>query len=278
MVSGRRCPVARELVGEPRRCAAASCVSVSCRAVGSPTGSRSDRRTRSPCHFKTAPSTMSGHTSELIVAWRLRGCELGFGVGIAWGYSRSSANPARRSPMPRLCSWSNGHRSRWLGLSGSTPAARGIINPLHYRPISVITLNRRLDVGHPSALAFHHRLFVDPDVFHTKIVDSAVDHHRPTLYLRLPTIREPIVKDDRPCTVLGQFPFNLPHQVLAFFFAAFHGLLVKHLFELGIAIAGVVACGTAGVIFIKLLVGIVDAAAGQVEANFVVLAVHLWVP
>src|SRR6516165_10330013 len=25
--------------------------------------------------------------SELIVAWRLRGCELGFGVGIAWGYA-----------------------------------------------------------------------------------------------------------------------------------------------------------------------------------------------
>src|SRR5215469_9649644 len=58
-----------------------------------------------------------------------------------------------------------------------------IINPLHYRPISVITLNRRLDVGHFSALAFHRGLFVDPDVFHTKIVDDAVDHHRPTLAL-----------------------------------------------------------------------------------------------
>jgi hypothetical protein len=56
------------------------------------------------------------------------------------------------------------------------------------------------------------------------------------------------------------------------------GLLVEHLFELGIAIAGVVACGTTGVISIKLLVGIVDAAAGQVEADFVVLTVHLWVP
>src|SRR6516162_1133898 len=192
--------------------------------------------------------------------------------------NRARSACSRVATMPRLCSWSNGHRSRWLGLSGSTPAARGIINPLHYRPISVIPLNRRLDVGHPSALAFHHGLFVDPDVFHTKIVDDAVDHHRPTLYLRLPTIREPIVKDDRPRTVLRQFPFDLPHQLLAFSFVAFHGLLVEHLFELGIAIAGVVACGTAGVIFIKLLVGIVDAAAGQVEANFVVLAVHLWVP
>ena len=25
--------------------------------------------------------------SELIASWRLRGCELGFGVGIAWGYA-----------------------------------------------------------------------------------------------------------------------------------------------------------------------------------------------
>src|SRR6516162_7332347 len=192
--------------------------------------------------------------------------------------NRARSACSRVATMPRLCSWSNGHRSRWLGLSGSTPAAlrhhQSVALPADLRNNAEPSPRRRSSFSP----RFSSWIFVDPDVFHTKIVDDAVDHHRPTLYLRLPTIREPIVKDDRPRTVLRQFPFDLPHQLLAFSFVVFYRLLVEHLFELGIAIAGVVACGTAGVIFIKLLVGIVDAAAGQVEANFVVLAVHPWVP
>jgi len=31
---------------------------------------------------------------------------------------------SRVATIPRLCSWSKGHKSRWLALSGSTPAAR----------------------------------------------------------------------------------------------------------------------------------------------------------
>src|SRR6516225_6879746 len=34
------------------------------------------------------------------------------------------------------------------------------------------------------------------------IVDYAVDHHCPPLHLRLPAIREAVVKDDRPRTIL----------------------------------------------------------------------------
>src|SRR6516162_8686129 len=58
-------------------------------------------------------------------------------------------------------------------------------------------------------------LFFEPDVFHAKIVDDAVDHHRPALDPRLPAIGEAVEKDDRPRPVLGQLLFNLPHQLLA---------------------------------------------------------------
>ena len=43
---------------------------------------------------------------------------------------------------------------------------------------------------------------IQPDILHTKVVDDAVDHHRPILYLRLPAVRETIVEDDRPGSVL----------------------------------------------------------------------------
>src|SRR5271169_6994541 len=46
------------------------------------------------------------------------------------------------------------------------------------------------------------RLPVEPDVFHAPIVDYAVDHHCPPLHLRLPAVREAVVKDDRPRTIL----------------------------------------------------------------------------
>jgi hypothetical protein len=53
------------------------------------------------------------------------------------------------------------------------------------------------------------------------------------------------------------------------------GLLDEPLFELGIAIACVVALRAAAVILEELLVGVVDTAAGVVEADLVVLAGEL---
>jgi len=40
------------------------------------------------------------------------------------GCTRARSACSRVAAIPRLCSWSNGHSSRWLGFSGSTPAAR----------------------------------------------------------------------------------------------------------------------------------------------------------
>jgi hypothetical protein len=55
-------------------------------------------------------------------------------------------------------------------------------------------------------------------------------------------------------------------------------LLDEALFELGVAVAGVVALRAAAVILEKLLVGVVDPAAGVVEADLVVLAGELGKP
>src|SRR5262245_31351613 len=80
------------------------------------------------------------------------------------------------------------------------------------------------------------RLFVQPDVLHAKIVDDAVDHHRPTLHLWLPAVCEAVVEDDRPRSVLSQPSFDLPHQLLALAFVGLRRLPLEQLFELGIAI------------------------------------------
>jgi hypothetical protein len=48
-------------------------------------------------------------------------------------------------------------------------------------------------------------------------------------------------------------------------------LPIEQLFELGIAIAGVVAWRTTAVILVQLLVGIIDASAREIGANQLVI-------
>src|SRR3984893_7409766 len=107
-------------------------------------------------------------------------------------------------------------------------------------------------------------LFIEPGVFHAPIIDDAVCHHRPPLHLGLPAVREAVVKNDRPRTVLRQLSLNLPYELLAFPRVGFHRLPVEQPFELGIAIAGIIARRTTGIALVELLVWVVNAAAGAV--------------
>src|SRR6516165_8067411 len=122
------------------------------------------------------------------------------------------------------------------------------------------------------------RLPVEPDVFQAKVVDDAVDHHCPVPDPRLPAIGEAVVKNDRPRPIFSQPFFDLPHQLLALPAIALHRLAVEQLFEFGTAIAGVVARRATAVALVKLLVGIIDAAAGEIGGDRVVLAVHFGIP
>jgi hypothetical protein len=86
------------------------------------------------------------------------------------------------------------------------------------------------------------------------------------------------VVDDRPGAVLLQLLVDVPDETPALVAVGRLRLLDKPFLELGVAIAGVVALRAAAVILEELLVGVVDAAAGVVEADLVVLAGELGEP
>src|SRR5260370_37720336 len=138
-------------------------------------------------------------------------------------------------------------------------------------PLFIARLARKHD-------ARRKRLPVEPDVFHAPAVEDAVDHRRQPLDLRLPAGRCEAVQDDRPCPILLQLPVDLPHQLLAFFLIGLARLPVERLVELRIAISGIVTVRAARIVFVELLVGVVDPAAGVVEPDHVVLAAHLAAP
>src|SRR6516162_10036598 len=74
------------------------------------------------------------------------------------------------------------------------------------------------------------------------------------------------------------FLSDLPDEAAALVAVSDRRLLDELFFELAVAIAGIVALGPAGVILEELLVGIVDTAAGDVDADLVVFAGHFGEP
>jgi hypothetical protein len=116
-------------------------------------------------------------------------------------------------------------------------------------------------------------LFVEPDIFEAPAVVYAVGHYGEPLHLWPPGTAAVI--DDRPRSILGQFSFDLPDQLLAFLLIYLNRLRGNHLIELGIAVAGHVALGTARKTLIKILVWVVDSVPKDTKANRVVLAEEL---
>src|SRR5215468_4430463 len=100
-------------------------------------------------------------------------------------------------------------------------------------------------------------LFVEPDVFHAPAVVDAVDHQCQPLDLGPPTDPSAIVVDDRPRVVLRQLAFDFPRQGFALLLIGLHRLLVDQLVDCRIAVAVIVSFGTAGVILIQALIGVV---------------------
>src|SRR6202047_1676113 len=115
-------------------------------------------------------------------------------------------------------------------------------------------------------------LVVEPEVFVAVAVVNAVDHNGQALHLRMPASRATRVKDDRTGIVLRQSPFDFPYQLLAFFLVGLHRLSIDQLVDLRIAVAGIIPFGATHVVLVKLLVGVVDAALGDVEADREILA------
>src|SRR5215472_12293655 len=90
-------------------------------------------------------------------------------------------------------------------------------------------------------------LFVDPDVFHTPAIENAVDHQGQPFNVGLPTRTVTVVKNDRSSIVLGQFPFDLPHQLLSLLLVRLARLPTDQLLYLGITVVVPVELRTASV-------------------------------
>src|SRR5260370_23194437 len=157
-------------------------------------------------------------------------------------------------------------------LRGSTcsPGCRG------YR----LSRHRRLSAPLPRSRAFQSRTKlprrppivlvlppVEPEIFPARAVVDAVDHDGQTLHPGVPAACCAVVVDHRPGAVLLQFPVYLPNQMLAFFRVGFHRLPVELLFELAVAIAGVIALRATCKVLVKGLVGIVEAVLAEIEAD-----------
>src|SRR5215469_16329727 len=93
----------------------------------------------------------------------------------------------------------------------------------------------------------------------------------------LPAGGAPIVKDDGASDVLCQYPFELPHQLLAFLQVALDRLLLDQPFYLRIAVTAIIQLGTAPVAQVEVLVW-VGPAARLVGGDDVVLAHTLGAP
>src|SRR5882724_4883330 len=121
-------------------------------------------------------------------------------------------------------------------------------------------------------------LLVHPDVFVTIAVIGAVGHDGNVLDVRLPAGSGAGVEDDGAGHVFLQFLVDVPDQLLALGDVGLLRLLVEQLFDLLVAIVGVVTLGTAGVVLVEGLIGIVDGVAGEVQPERIILARDLWKP
>src|ERR1700730_16370942 len=71
---------------------------------------------------------------------------------------------------------------------------------------------------------------------------------------------------------------SISHELLALFLIGFHRLPIDLPVEFGIAVPAVIAVRAAGIILVKLLVGVVDATASAIHRHTIVFARHLCVP
>jgi hypothetical protein len=63
---------------------------------------------------------------------------------------------------------------------------------------------------------------------------------------------------------------DLPDQLLAFLLIGFAGLAVEQRLDLAVAVSGDVELGTAGVVLLELLIGVVDGTGAEAERHRIV--------
>src|SRR6516164_4046037 len=101
-------------------------------------------------------------------------------------------------------------------------------------------------------------LSVEPNVFHAPAVETAGGHRRQVLEVGLLAARKTRVEQHRPRSILCQLALDFPHESAPLIGIRFHRLRVDQPVRLRIAVAGEIALGTADVVFVKFLVGLVE--------------------
>src|SRR5437764_15220367 len=87
----------------------------------------------------------------------------------------------------------------------------------------------------------------------------------------LPAGGAAVVEDDGSSAILRQFPFDLPHQLLALFLVGLDRLTIDQLVHLGAAVTVIVQLGTAPVKQMEILVWVGPASRAG-EGDDIVLA------
>jgi hypothetical protein len=119
---------------------------------------------------------------------------------------------------------------------------------------------------------------VQPDVLEAQIVVLAVVVRPVILDVGLPAIAGEAVQDDGTRGVVDQHPLDLPDDFPALLLVQLARLRRQQFVYFGIAILRIVAFRIARIVLDHIAVGVVDADAGHVEPDRVVLARELGVP
>ena len=100
-------------------------------------------------------------------------------------------------------------------------------------------------------------LFIQPQILEAVAIVGTVVLNRHVLDEGLPAGAGSGVEQDRPRDVLLEFFVDVPNQLLAFREIGLGRLFIEQLFQVLVAVVGIIALRPAGVIFIKCLIGIV---------------------
>src|SRR5260221_13224789 len=119
---------------------------------------------------------------------------------------------------------------------------------------------------------------VQPHVLETPTVENAVGDNRQPFDSRTPAGCGPCVEDNRTRGVASKGPLNLPNQGSAFFRVSLARLPVDQRVYLLVAEPGIIAIGTAGVVFVKHLGRVINTRLADMDADRVVLPNHLGKP
>src|SRR5215470_14131589 len=108
---------------------------------------------------------------------------------------------------------------------------------------------------------------VEPNIIQAPVVVEAIVLQNEALYVGLPAQASYALRDDGSRHVLGKLLLDIPDELSALGEIGFVGLRLDQLLHIGVAILGVVALRTAGVVLVEVDIGVVDGTGGEIHAN-----------